>query len=236
VLGAARVAQKHYHAALAPLRDAVAIDAGFHNAWVNLGIALRHLNRPHEALAALRRAEQLRPGRPPTAQALVAVHCDLGEFDAARRLVAAVAEEPGRGWGARLRGWIELANALVTMDDAAGRRALAESAAEHFREALRQGASRSELRPQLAQVSALLHDDRPGTLNGLWATLAADPTDLPALRNAIRLLNAESVRAIDPDDLEAFLSALARHLAPGEPGVVGRSSATRASPDSQKER
>jgi tetratricopeptide (TPR) repeat protein len=238
VLGAARVGRKAYLQALEPLRDCVELTGGgLHNAWLNLGIALRHLERFDEADHALQRAEALRPGQALTAQARIALHCDRSEFAAAHRVVDALPPQAAPpGLHAQLRGHVELAAALACVDDAGRRRACAQRAADHFRDALQQGAARKPLRGTLAQVGALLHEDRAGALDALWLALAADPTNVRDLRNAVRLLDGGSAGRIDPTGLRGFLSALARQLAPDGTPPAEQTAASRASQEPPKER
>ena len=84
-------------AAITPLRQAVSLEAGFVEAYYLLGLCLRELQQPDEALEALGRALELSPGLIEAREALADLHASLGQTtQEIEQLEALAALDPGR--------------------------------------------------------------------------------------------------------------------------------------------
>jgi tetratricopeptide (TPR) repeat protein len=82
----ARVAQD-WTAAVAAFRRAIALRAGFADAWNELGFALRQQGRYPESLDAYGEALRLRPDFPEALEYLGEAYVKLGRLDEARRVL-----------------------------------------------------------------------------------------------------------------------------------------------------
>jgi tetratricopeptide (TPR) repeat protein len=82
----ARVAQD-WTAAVAAFRRAIALRAGFADAWNELGFALRQQGRYPESLDAYGEALRLRPEFPEALEYLGEAYVKLGQLDEARRVL-----------------------------------------------------------------------------------------------------------------------------------------------------
>jgi tetratricopeptide (TPR) repeat protein len=83
----ARVA-KDWKTAEAAFRRAIALRAGFADAWNELGYALRHQRRYAESVKAYEEALRLRPSFPEALEYLGEAYVDMGRLDDARRILA----------------------------------------------------------------------------------------------------------------------------------------------------
>ena len=92
----ARVA-KDWTAAEAAFRRAIALRAGFADAWNELGFALRNQGRYDESLAAYDEALRLRPNFPEALEYLGEAYVKLGRVEYARRVLDRLRPlDPGR--------------------------------------------------------------------------------------------------------------------------------------------
>jgi cytochrome c-type biogenesis protein CcmH/NrfG len=78
---------KDWAAAVAAFRRAIALRAGFAEAWNELGFALRQQGRYAESLDAYAEALRLRPNFPEALEYLGEAYVKLGRLDEARRVL-----------------------------------------------------------------------------------------------------------------------------------------------------
>jgi tetratricopeptide (TPR) repeat protein len=90
-------AAKDWTSAEAAFRRAIALRAGFADAWNELGYALRNQGRYPESLAAYDEALKLRPNFPEALEYLGEAYVKLGRVDDARRVLDRLRPlDPGR--------------------------------------------------------------------------------------------------------------------------------------------
>jgi tetratricopeptide (TPR) repeat protein len=96
-LALAYVRQRHPEAALEPLRHALSLDERFAEAHYLMGVALRDLGKPDEAVTSLRRAVASNAALVPAREQLAEIYASRGRSrDALDQLEALAALEPDR--------------------------------------------------------------------------------------------------------------------------------------------
>ncbi|MBK8978620.1 MAG: protein kinase [Planctomycetes bacterium] len=224
--GTALLAMRRYQEALEPLELADALRPDRHGPLQNLGIVWRRLGEPEKALTFLQRAAALRPTFLNTQVSIGQVLMDLGRYDEALAVAAALPDD-GRGnlaWRQpELVASIELQRAVDAPPGSEERIGHATRAREQL-EAAQAAVPDERLRRSFALRAGMARSlaESGDFLASQLRQLRGDPDNPYQIANVELLLGETPLSEDARLHLRRWLLRLATQLAPGDTGLRQR--------------
>lgn len=229
VRGAALVGLRRYEDAVPVLEHSLQLRPDRHSPLINLGIALRRLNRPDAAARVLEQAHAVRPDYWNTCYTLAQLALDRGDLAAARQWASRV---PSSGPGGLdwlhpdLLATIDLAEAMLNRrSDETAMQAAATRAVQHYDEALAavtRAGDRQRLQTRRQVAQSLLAADLDQALIGLLNLVQLEPTNPYQIANVAGLLAADGLGPDATAWIGIYLRRLAATLAEGDAALSAR--------------